>query len=350
MEKLLADLVLLPSTSEDDIKPLVEFICARMDRLGLEPRIHGDAQRPALIFESEKGGVMLSGHLDTVPHGVDWEFEDGETVDGQLYGRGACDMKGGCAAMLLAAEELRAAGVPFTLCFTTDEETTMKGAMAAAEDEAVKRAPAVLVAEPSDFKIIVKEKGQLQLSVVTKGVPAHASMPQTGENAIEKMVSLLDKTKDMQKIPKQPLDELTMAVTTIRGGTRINVIPGGCEAEIDIRYPRPMTADSVISLLKKRMGYTGYELKVLHQLDPIETDANSRPIGVLKELLGPSAEVVSVPYATEMVMFRKSNSSLLVCGPGDTAMCHVDNERVSVADVKKATGLYREFCSRLAPE
>ncbi len=316
----------------------------------MKGRTYGDPLRPATIFESGKGGILLSGHLDTVPHGVDWEFTDGEVVDGQLYGRGACDMKGGCAAMLLAAEDLVAADVPFSLCFTTDEETTMYGAKMAADDGAMKRAPAVLVAEPSDFKIVVREKGQLQLSISTKGVPAHASMPQLGENAIEMMVELLSRTKDLQRIPKDPLDELTMSVTTIHGGTRINVVPGGCEAEIDIRYPEPMTAGSVEALLRKRIGEKGYELKVLHQLDPIQTDADSKPVRALKELLGPSAEVVSVPYATEMVMFRKANASLLVCGPGDTKLCHVDNERIAIADVERAAVLYREFCSRMAPE
>ncbi len=349
VESLLAELVLMSSTSEDDIKPLVDFVSDKMGRLGIKPRLYGDPLRPAMIFESGTGGVLLSGHLDTVPHGVDWEYEDGEIIDGFVHGRGACDMKGGCAAMLLAANDLASAKVPFSLCFTTDEETTMNGAKAAAEDTAVKRAPAVLVAEPTDFSIVVKEKGLLHLSLATKGVPAHASMPELGENAITKMFDLLMKTKDLQTIPKNPVEDLTMSVDVIKGGTRINVVPGACEAEIDIRYPPPMTMDSVLSMLRKRMGGSGYELKILHDLEPIETDAGSDQVRILKEVIGPSAKVISVPYATEMVMFRKNNTSLMVCGPGEPAMCHVDNERVSVAQVAKAVGVYREFCSRLAP-
>lgn len=349
VEKLLADLVLMNSTSEDDVKPLVDFVSTRMIKLGLKPRFYGEPLRPAIIVESGKGGVLLSGHLDTVPHGVDWEYEDGEVIDGHVHGRGACDMKGGCAAILLAAEDLVAAGVPFSLCLTTDEETTMNGAMAASEDAAVSAAPVVLVAEPTGFDIVVKEKGLLHLSLKTKGVPAHASMPNLGENAIAKMLNLLWKTKDMQRIPKNPVDELTMSVDTIKGGTRINVIPGDCEAEIDIRFPPPMTMESVMSVLHEKMGGSGYELKVLHNLEPIETDAGSEPVRVLKELLGPTTHVVAVPYATEMVMFSRNNRSLLVCGPGDPKMCHADNERVSIAEVTKAVGLYREFCSRMAP-
>ena len=349
MERLLAELVLMSSTSEDDIRPLVDLVSERMGRLGVEPRLYGEPLRPAMIFESGKGGVLLSGHLDTVPHGVDWEYEDGEVIDGFVHGRGACDMKGGCAAMLLAAQDLAAAQVPFSLCFTTDEETTMNGAKAASEDQAVRNAPAVLVAEPTDFSIVVKEKGLLHLSVVTKGVPAHASMPDLGENAIVKMIDLLEKTKDMQRIPKKPVDELTMSVDVLKGGSRINVVPGACEAEIDIRYPPPMTMDSVLAMLRKRMGESGYELKILHNLEPIETDAGSEQVRVLKEIIGPSAKVISVPYATEMVMFKRNNNSLVVCGPGEPAMCHVDNERVSLTEVTKAVGIYREFCSRLAP-
>jgi len=94
--KTLEELVMLKSTAEDDIKPIVDYVSDRLKRIGLEPRYHNKAGRPAIIAQSGKAGVLLSGHLDTVPHGVDWNYKDGETVEGKMYGRGACDMKGGC--------------------------------------------------------------------------------------------------------------------------------------------------------------------------------------------------------------------------------------------------------------
>ncbi len=326
---------------------MVDYISGKLDRLRLKTKIYRAAGRPAIIAQSGERGVLLSGHLDTVPHGVDWEYEDGETVKGQMYGRGVCDMKGGCAAMLVAAERLAAMGVPFSLCFTTDEETGMKGAEAAAVDEAMATAPAILVAEPTGFDIVVKEKGLLQLLLKTGGVSAHASMPHLGENAIAKMIKMLCKLDDLAKVPRNPLAGLTLCIDVIRGGTQINVIPSSCEVEIDSRYPSNMTSEQVIQLIRTRIGRTGYELRVLHQLDPVETDLKAPAVKILKDILGEGAKTVTVPYATEMVMFKRPGKPMMVCGAGDPEVCHANDEHILVADVEKAAKVYVEYCKRM---
>lgn len=346
-KEVLTDLVLLRSTSEDDAKPIVDYVSDRLKRLGLKPKYYGEKDRPAIVAVHGSGGVVLSGHLDTVPHGEGWQQEDGDVRVGRLYGRGACDMKGGCTAMLLAAESLVAASVPFTLCFTTDEETTMIGAGAAAKDPAFSKAPAILVTEPTAFEIVVKEKGLLQFSIGTEGVSAHASMPELGENAIHKMIALLARLENLQRIPKNPNSEMTLCIDTIKGGTRINVIPGECSAEIDVRYPPDMNTDSVLEAVRKRIGRDGYGLKILHELAPVETDASIPAVKALMELIGPNAVVTSVPYATEMVMFRDANKALMVCGPGDPKICHCDNENIELAQIDRAVELYVEYCSKM---
>lgn len=346
--EILTDLVLMKSTSEDDCGQIVEYVSSRLNKLGLESRRHGDKEHPAIVAQFGHNGVVLSGHLDTVPHGTNWKFEDGEFANDKVYGRGSCDMKGGCTAMLLAAEDLVAANVPFSLCFTTDEETTMIGAEAAAKDLAMKEAPAVIVAEPTAFDIVVKEKGLLHFSLSTKGVSAHASMPELGENAIVKLVRILGKTEDLQRIPKNPVNELTMCVDTIQGGTRINVIPDSCTAEIDIRYPPDLTTKKVLKLIRDRVGNDGYEINILHELDPVETDVGLPAVQTLKEVIGPAARITAVPYATEMVMFKNSNKALMVCGPGDPKICHCNDEWVDVRQIAKAVDIYIEYCSRMA--
>jgi len=346
--QVLKDLVLLKSTSEDDMKPIVDYVSNRLKRIGLKPQYYGERAFPAIVAQHRKGGVALSGHLDTVPHGTGWKFEDGKCVRDRLYGRGACDMKGGCAAMLLAAEGLVAKDVPFSLCFSTDEETTMLGAAAAAKSPAIRTAPAIVVAEPTGFDIVVKEKGLLHFSITTKGVASHASTPALGDNAIVKMLKLLSKAEDLQRIPKNPNNEMTMCVDTIKGGTRINVIPDECIAEIDVRYPPSMNTQKVLAALRKRTGNKGYKIDILHELDPVETDPKSNAVSTLKEVVGPGARVTSVPYATEMVMFKDSNKVLMVCGPGDSDICHCNDEYIDVRQVDKAVRLYTEYCSRMA--
>ncbi len=348
VEEVLTDLVLLGSTSEDPIERVIEYVSSRLKKLGIEPRLRGTKERPAIVAQFGHKGVALSGHLDTVPLGNGWTRQQAEVASGFVYGRGSCDMKGGCTAMLLAAEQLVAANVPFTLCFTTDEETTMKGAAAAAKDPAIRSAPAVLIAEPSDFDIVVKEKGLLHFTLGTKGRAAHASMPALGENAIAKMIKLLARLEDLQRIPADPVTEMTLSIDTIHGGTRINVIPSECVAEVDVRYPLPLDPKGVVKLITERVGTEGYELKVLHQLDPVETDPSSLPVTTLANILGPAARVSAVPYATEMVMFKGDNPRVMVCGPGESKGCHIVDEKISLSEVEKAVGVYVEYCSQMA--
>jgi acetylornithine deacetylase/succinyl-diaminopimelate desuccinylase-like protein len=238
--------------------------------------------------------------------------------------------------MLLAAEDLVAANTPFSLCFTTDEEVTMAGALASTKDRALRDAPAILVAEPTGFDIVHKEKGQLQLSITTSGKACHS-----------KMLDLLSKLQDLQRIPPNPTTDMTLSMTTIKGGTRINVIADSCVTEIDIRYPSSMNEKAVLKEIEKRIGMKGYELRVIHNLDPVETDPSSPAVRALKELLGPSARVSAVPYATEMVMFSKANKSVMICGPGDPKGCHIVDEKIELSQVVRAAEIYREYCSRL---
>jgi acetylornithine deacetylase/succinyl-diaminopimelate desuccinylase-like protein len=346
--EILGELVMLKSTAEDDIKPIVDYVSDRLKRIGLEPRYHNKTGRPAIIAQYGKAGVLLSGHLDTVPHGADWDYEDGDTVKGKMYGRGACDMKGGCAAILVAAEGLVATDVPFSVCFTTDEETGMKGAEAAAKDEAMRTASAILVAEPTGLDLVVREKGLLQFSLKTKGVSAHASMPERGENAITKMTRMLCALEDLTKTPHDTLASLTMCIDMIRGGTQINVIPSECVADIDTRYPAGMTSESVLELVRKRIGKSGYDLKIIHQLDPVETSPELPAVKILKEVVGTGARLIAVPYATEMVMFKGHGNATMVCGPGNPNVCHCADEHIDVSEVTRAVEIYVMYCTKMA--
>lgn len=346
-EKVLTELVLMRSQDTDPMEPIADYVSKYMKRLGMDVRRYGKEDKPSFVGEYGNGGVILSGHLDTVPIGTGWTREQGEMVDGVMYGRGTNDMKGGCAAMLLAAEKAVAAGVPIALCFTTDEETSMDGAGSASKDPAFLKAPAVVVTEATEFDIVVREKGLVQFAIITRGKPAHASMPHLGENAIAKMVSVLSKLEDVYRPPKDPQEQMTLCVDTIRGGTAMNVIPDECVVEVDVRYPPHMSTQAVLDLVRSKVGDTGYEVKVLHELDPVGTDPDIDAVKVMKGVVGPKVKVLSVPYATEMVMFKDVNKKLMVCGPGDSAGCHIPDENVRVADVAKAAEIYSEYCSRM---
>jgi acetylornithine deacetylase/succinyl-diaminopimelate desuccinylase-like protein len=329
VEGLLRELVLLRSSEEDDTSAMTRRVTDMLTGFGLEPKLYGSKDKPAIFARSGKGGVVLSGHLDTVPIG-------------------SADMKAGCTAILLAAEELAGDDVPFSVCLTLDEEISMDGALAVAKAHELSDAPAVVVAEPSNFNIIVREKGLIQFAVRTSGTSAHASMPQLGDNAISKMLTMLRDLDDLQKTPEKPLDELTMCIDTIRGGTQVNVIPNSCEIQVDSRFPPDMTGEEVIRMVKERLGEAEYEIETLHLLEPVETDPTLPAVGLLHEVVGRDSEILGVPYATEMVMFKEDNPRLVVCGPGEPTQAHVVDESVEIGQIVRAVGVYTDYCRRMA--
>jgi acetylornithine deacetylase/succinyl-diaminopimelate desuccinylase-like protein len=319
-----------------------------LEGVGLDVRLYGSKGKPAVFARSGRGGVVLSGHLDTVPIGGGWSKEQGQVADGRIYGRGAADMKAGCTAILLAAEELARTDVPFSVCLTLDEEISMDGAQAVAKAHELADASAVVVAEPSGFDIIVREKGLIQFAIRTKGKSAHASMPHLGENAITRMLALLHELGDLQKVPGNPQDELTISIDTIHGGTQVNVIPSSCQVEVDSRFPPEMTGEDVVNMVRERLGGAEFEVEVLHLLEPVETDASLPAIGALHDIVGGSSRILGVPYATEMVMFKQDNQKLMVCGPGESTQAHVADESVEIDHVVRAVEIYTEYCRRMA--
>ena len=346
----LKELVTIPSDSvqpQEDMSRIISFVRGIFDRPECTAITGGKKNRPAILFRCGKGaerGVLFSGHLDTVPKGEGWTKEQGSVKDGIMYGRGTSDMKGGCAAIILAAERLIEERIPFSVLFTTDEETTMKGAELMGE--AVKENRAVVIAEPTDFNVVFREKGLYQFSVTTKGKSAHASLPWLGENAIEKMGRVIAAMKQNPVKEEEVPDVLTINPDVVSGGTKVNVIPDTAVLEVDIRFPPTMTKADVEREVEARLKGTGlaevdYEINEMHYLPPVEVNPENEEI---KKMLAMSrGRKISVPYATEMVMFRPYNENVMVCGPGEPKEAHVVDEKIRIADVERAAGIYYEY-------
>src|SRR3989441_496458 len=121
----LTEFVGIPSTPATDMRDILRAATASIEELGLKPTVHADVK--AVSASSGSGGILFNGHLDTVPIASGWTRELGSWDGDFLYGRGTADMKSGCVAGLAAARAILDAGIPVSLLFTTDEETTMHG-------------------------------------------------------------------------------------------------------------------------------------------------------------------------------------------------------------------------------
>lgn len=341
----LIQLLEVRSDTNEGKKALFELVRSRLEGLGLRTVVGGTADSPAMIASNGMGGLAFAAHLDTVPAGEGWSREDGEVEAGRVYGLGAADMKGGAAAMLAAARVLKEEDVPFSLLITTDEEELMTGAEFLARRPEVRKATGILVGEPTDLRVAWKEKGISRLTLTAHGVAAHASMPWKGDNAIIRMTRLLGRLEPMLKVPEGPTDELTLVVSTIKGGTRNNIVPDRCDAQLNARFPYPLTAREVRERIMRALDGESYDIVMQYELPAFETSPDTPIIRALLE--AGAGGVFSVPYATEAAVYSTVNPMVAVCGPGSPEMAHAKDEYVERWQLERAFHLYCEMGRRL---
>lgn len=224
----------------------------------------GRPQMLARFAGTGSGGrsLLFNGHVDVVsaePRGR-WTSDPfaPEIRDGRLYGRGACDMKGGVAAMVVAAEVLAAerALPPGDLLVNTvtDEEWNGAGSLAAVAHGVT--ADAGVIPEATDFEPWIACRGVVNPTVTVRGRPGHAEMPQPdwreggAVNAIEKAVIVLESVRELRErwadgASEHPLLKPGELVPTmIAGGEWWVNYPASCEVVVDGTYlPQQGDAD-----------------------------------------------------------------------------------------------------------
>ncbi|WP_254119067.1 M20 family metallopeptidase [Bacillus sp. FJAT-29790] len=218
--------------------------------------------------------LFLCGHMDTVsPGDANWNFDpfSGEIVGDRIYGRGASDMKSGLAAMYLALESLFLEKITpkasITFLATAGEEVDSCGARAFLEGNENRTIDALVIAEPTNEKVVIGHKGALWLEISTYGKTAHGSMPDQGINAVDHMILViktLETLKNEWRIENIKLGSSSLAVTMIEGGIQTNVIPDRCTIRVDIRSIPPQSHDGLIEELNVRLNQLVKKMKFLN--------------------------------------------------------------------------------------
>jgi acetylornithine deacetylase len=185
--------------------------------------------------------VVPEAHMDTVAVvGMIIAPFEPAVQNGLLYGRGACDAKGGLAAMMHALILLRQHDeVPpceVWLAAVVDEEVSFQGVLRLCEDL---KADAAIVAEPTEMRLVIAGKGVLRWKIRTRGKSAHSSKPHLGVNAISHMAEVIGavdrETARLSHVAHPLLGPATANVGIIHGGVQVNLVPDRYEIEIDRR-------------------------------------------------------------------------------------------------------------------
>ncbi len=266
---ILARLVAFDSVSDRSNLPLVDYVEDYLRALGVATRRFPNAagDKAALwttIGPEIDGGIVLSGHTDVVPtKGQQWSDDPFvlREIDGKLYGRGACDMKGGLAASIIAVEALIdcAPSLPGTLEIsgTADEESGGYGGVHYLAQRgwfAPGRVDHVIIPEPLNVdRVCIGHRGVWWAEIETLGRMAHGSMPFLGDCAVRHMNAVIDRL-ERDLFPKLAARRTEMPV--VPPGARhstlnINSIHGGA-AEAS-GYPAPCVADSCRMVIDRRV-------------------------------------------------------------------------------------------------
>jgi len=319
----------------------------------------------------EQGGriVLLAAHQDTVPAtGMTIPPFSPTVRDGRLYGRGACDVKGGMAAMLTALARLaetRPTRCPTVLmACTVNEENGFSGAQALLgawkhQPPFVPRKPdAAVVAEPTSLQVVVAHKGLVRWRCHTRGKAAHSSRPEAGDNAIFKMARALVAIERYQKEVvatrgTHPLcGPATISVGTIHGGVSVNTVPDRCSIEIDRRLAPGETPEAAYQHLKEFLaGQPGLDFSLQHdppymQGPPLSDQANGalgiRLAAIARGVVG-QCPTIGVPYATDGAFFAEAGIPTVVFGPGSIEQAHTADEWIALEQVRQAAEIYYRF-------
>ncbi len=375
-----------------DVSGVVEVIETFLGEHGiafkkLEP-VKGHANIIATMGKG-KPKIILCGHIDVVPAGdpKNWKIPpfSGKIEEGKVFGRGASDMKGGIASMLMAGANLKhiedkLGGTAVFAAVCDEEAMGPAGAIWLLKNHKLD-GDVCLITEPtgylhSGYSVIAGERGNLWIRLTAKGKPAHGATPAFGENAILSLTKFIKKLDALEKMevktpndaktlarngkidlakiakgmgikPKEitrSMDHYTINVGILRGGTKVNIVPERCEAEIDVRVPAGGNPDAVEEFVKFILP-ENFDCEIINRTLASYTPANEPLVRILqkhgKSVLGYKPLALCMTATSDAHSFRESLGIPTVSfGPEYGEVCHAYNEFVYAKDLMNATKVY----------
>lgn len=342
--QLAKKLVSIESISGNEYE-IGQYIYKYLREIGLKPRLQKVEDKRFNVFVKGSGGLLLQGHIDTVPFGdlKDWKYSPlGQIVKDKLYGRGTTDMKGNVACVLAALAKNPTQRV--SCGFTVGEENTFVGIkeLMKLRKTVFKRIEYCITLEPTDLRVIAAHKGQITFKVTTKGKAAHGSVPEKGENAIlkmQKVISVLEAyTKKIKSRKHKLVGHATLNVGVICGGTIPNGVPDFTYIKVDRRIVPGENPKTVINEIKKTVHPAKVEINRIYQ--PVELDAKTPIVKLMQRFLKEeklNPRISGATYTTEFSELTKHSIQGLIFGVGATDQAHKVDEYMYLKDIEKCT-------------
>jgi acetylornithine deacetylase len=318
----------------------------------------------AAILQGVGPTLLLNGHLDTV--GVEGMVVPpwGAVVkNGRLYGRGACDMKGGVAALMAAACRLARSGPRPNLVvgLTADEEHASLG-MSALVGSGL-RADLAVVCEPTSLSVMPAHKGFVWIKATFHGRAAHGSRPDLGVDAIRHaalfLAALDEHAAELRARPPHPLlRHGSLHAGTIRGGSAESVYPETCELLLERRTmpgerPQAVLAElqAVLDRVAGREPDMAGSLEVTLERPGTEVATDSALVGGLLAAgaaHGLAPKIEGMTAWVDGAFLNEAGIPAVCFGPGDMAQAHTADEWIEVSEIELCASVLETFARGLA--
>ncbi|MBR2704477.1 MAG: M20/M25/M40 family metallo-hydrolase [Clostridia bacterium] len=337
--KILKDLVKFNTIKDKENKEIINYIESYLNALGFKTEYKTNTLVMS-IGKSPKIGFL--GHTDTVEY-ID-EFKtpfDLTLKDNYLYGLGACDMKGGIAAMLDAVSKVDFSKLQngMKLYFTYDEEIGFGGTYELVGNK--EEFPEVMIfGEPTNNEALIGGKGLVEYDINFKGLKAHSSNPDKGIsanlNAVKFLYELEEFYNNEIKVEKEDCFEIpytTMNVGIINGGTAKNSVPANCNVVIDFRTIKASHIDSINKKLQELSDKYKAEVSIIECINPFLNKIDYFD------------EIKTANFMTEASLIGdKSKRIILGTGP---VTAHEVNENISVDSYRKLVKQYEDLINKV---
>ena len=377
LERLTSDLVAIESVNPDLVASgsgeanIGRFVADWLTDAGLEVEIVEPIKgRPSVVgvVRGSGGGrsLMLNAHMDTVGAGGMKDPFQPVIKAGRIHGRGAYDMKGALAAIMVAAKKARSLGLAgdVIVAAVADEEVASFGTSAAIERF---RADAAIVTEPTELRVCLAHKGFVWLEVETRGVAAHGSRPQDGVDAIAQMGRILTGLVNLDRrlhlgAGHRLLGRGSVHGSLIEGGQEWSTYPARCAVKVERRtIPGEDGAralkemEALIEIAREDTPNLEASARVVLERGPSELAADhpvARAVAqAARETLGRDVESIGVAYWMDMALTNGAGIPTVAFGPGGEGE-HADVEWVDIASLETCVDIYlraaQSLCGKTA--
>lgn len=373
LSQLVSNLVSIDSVNPD-LQPgaggeseIAAFVAAWFRAHGIETELQDAAPgRPNVIgiVRGTGGGrsLMLNAHMDTVGRGGMPDPLSGTIEGNRVYGRGAWDMKGSLAAIMLAAHDLSLDPPAGDVIVTAvvDEEYASIGTQAIVQQYT---AGGAIVTEPTQLELSVAHKGFIWFDITTAGVAAHGSLPNVGVDAIAKMGKVLTGIETLsqrllEETPHPLLGTGSMHASLIRGGSELSSYPRSCTLSIERRLipgQTPAAAEGELRSILDEAGAGDPQFRATFEAglyrSPFEQDLADPIVTAVREaateILGATPIYAGEAGWMDSSILSNAGIPTVIFGP-DGAGAHADEEWVDLDTLEQCRRIYvcaaRNFC------